>query len=135
MSNHRRSTSVDAYVGCRLKQRREDLGLSQEKLAELLGLSFQQVQKYERGLNRVGASRLFQLCNILRVEPSFFFDGLGLEPGPGVTEAPSDSETLSTANLLATPGALELLADYSRLGSQAKRRKVLELIKLLADDE
>jgi transcriptional regulator with XRE-family HTH domain len=72
MINHRRSTSVDAYVGCRLKQRREDLGMSQERLAELLGLSFQQVQKYERGLNRVGASRLFQLCGLLSVDPSFY---------------------------------------------------------------
>jgi transcriptional regulator with XRE-family HTH domain len=78
MINHRRSTSVDAYVGCRLKQRREDLGMSQERLAELLGLSFQQVQKYERGLNRVGASRLFQLCGLLSVDSSFFFDGLSV---------------------------------------------------------
>jgi transcriptional regulator with XRE-family HTH domain len=72
MINHRRSTSFDADVGCRLKQRREDLGMSQERLAELYGLSFQQVQKYERGLNRVGASRLFQLCDVLSVDPSFY---------------------------------------------------------------
>jgi len=72
MINHRRSTCFDADVGCRLKQRREDLGMSQERLAELYGLSFQQVQKYERGLNRVGASRLFQLCDVLSVDPSFY---------------------------------------------------------------
>lgn len=68
MSNERRSTPVDAYVGRRLKQRREDLNMSQERLAEMLGISFQQVQKYERGLNRVGASRLFQLCGIMAVD-------------------------------------------------------------------
>lgn len=135
MTNHRRSTSVDAYVGCRLKQRREDLGFSQERLAELLGLSFQQVQKYERGLNRVGASRLFQLCGLLGVTPSFFFDGLSPQPFAGMAEAAGETETLSTASLLATPGALELLADYGRLKSSAQRRKVLELIKLLVDDE
>jgi transcriptional regulator with XRE-family HTH domain len=70
MSNERRSTAVDAYVGRRLKQRREDLNMSQERLAEMLGISFQQVQKYERGLNRVGASRLFQLCGIMSDRPS-----------------------------------------------------------------
>ena len=134
MINHRRSTSVDAYVGRRLKQRREDLALSQEKLSELLGLSFQQVQKYERGLNRVGASRLFQLCGILRVEPSFFFDGLTTELQEGVAENQPDPDTLSTASLLAAPGALELLADYARLKSPIQRKKVLELIKILADD-
>lgn len=135
MINHRRSTSVDAYVGCRLKQRREDLSMSQERLAELLGLSFQQVQKYERGLNRVGASRLFQLCGLLGVEPSFFFDGLSVPLGPGVSESQSEAETLSTASLLAAPGALELLADYARLKSASQRKKVIELIKILADDD
>jgi transcriptional regulator with XRE-family HTH domain len=135
MINHRRSTSVDAYVGCRLKQRREDLGMSQERLAELLGLSFQQVQKYERGLNRVGASRLFQLCGLLGVEPSFFFDGLSMALGPGVAETQSETETLSTATLLSAPGALELLADYARLKSSAQRKKVIELIKILAGDD
>ena len=135
MINHRRSTSVDAYVGCRLKQRREDLGMSQERLAELLGLSFQQVQKYERGLNRVGASRLFQLCGLLSVDPSFFFDGLSVALAPGVAEAQSETETLSAATLLSAPGALELLADYARLKSSAQRKKVIELIKILADND
>ena len=135
MSNERRSTSVDAYVGRRLKQRREDMSMSQEKLAEMLGISFQQVQKYERGLNRVGASRLFQLCGIMGVDSSFFFDGLSPVATPGVAEANAEFDTLSTAALLAAPGALELLADYARLKSTGQRKKVLELIKLLADDE
>lgn len=135
MSNERRSTSVDAYVGRRLKQRREDLSLSQERLAEMLGISFQQVQKYERGLNRVGASRLFQLCGIMGVDSSFFFDGLSPTPAPGVAEPATEFDTLSTAALLAAPGALELLADYARLKSTSQRKKVLELIKLLADDD
>jgi transcriptional regulator with XRE-family HTH domain len=135
MSNERRSTSVDAYVGRRLKQRREDMSMSQEKLAEMLGISFQQVQKYERGLNRVGASRLFQLCGIMGVDSSFFFDGLSPVATAGVAEASPEFDTLSTAALLAAPGALELLADYARLKSTGQRKKVLELIKLLADDE
>ncbi len=109
--------------------------MSQERLAELLGQSFQQVQKYERGLNRIGASRLFQLCGLLGVDPSFFFDGLSLALGPGVAEVPNEAETLSTASLLAAPGALELLADYARLKSGSQRKKVIELIKILADDD
>ncbi len=135
MSNERRSTPVDAYVGRRLKQRREDLSMSQERLAEMLGISFQQVQKYERGLNRVGASRLFQLCGIMGVESSFFFDGLSPTATEGVAESAPEFDTLSTASLLAAPGALELLADYARLKSTGQRKKVLELIKLLADDD
>lgn len=135
MSNERRSTPVDAYVGRRLKQRREDLNMSQERLAEMLGISFQQVQKYERGLNRVGASRLFQLCGIMAVDSTFFFDGLSAIMPSGVAETAPEIDTLSTASLLAAPGALELLADYARLKSTAQRKKVLELIKLLADDD
>lgn len=135
MSNERRSTPIDAYVGRRVKQRREDLNMSQERLAEMLGISFQQVQKYERGLNRVGASRLFQLCGIMSVDPNFFFDGLSPAPVTRVAEAAPEFDTLSTATLLAAPGALDLLADYARLKSTGQRKKVLELIKLLADDE
>lgn len=135
MSNERRSTAVDAYVGRRLKQRREDLSMSQERLAELLGISFQQVQKYERGLNRVGASRLFQLCGIMSVDSAFFFDGLAPTMAVGVSEKASDVDTLSTASLLAAPGALDLLADYARLKSNSHRKKVLELIRLMADDD
>jgi transcriptional regulator with XRE-family HTH domain len=135
MPNERRSTPVDAYVGRRLKQRREDMDMSQERLAELLGISFQQVQKYERGLNRVGASRLFQLCGIMGVDSSFFFDGLKAIPVPGMAETTPEVDTLSTASLLAAPGALDLLADYARLKSTQQRKKVLELIKLLADDD
>jgi transcriptional regulator with XRE-family HTH domain len=82
MANERRSTPVDAYVGRRLKQQREALSFSQEKLADMLGISFQQVQKYERGLNRVGASRLFQLCGVLGVDAGIF--GQKIErPGRG----------------------------------------------------
>lgn len=135
MSNERRSTPVDAYVGRRLKQRREDLNMSQERLAEMLGISFQQVQKYERGLNRVGASRLFQLCGIMAVDSSFFFDGLSPVGVPSLAEEAPEIDTLSTASLLSAPGALELLADYARLKSTSQRKKVLELIKLLADDD
>jgi transcriptional regulator with XRE-family HTH domain len=134
MSTERRSTAVDAYVGKKLKQRREGLGLSQEKLAELLGISFQQIQKYERGLNRVGASRLFQLCGVMSVEPGFFFDGLNATAPAGMAE-PVAADQLSTAALLAAPGALDLLAEYARLKSPGQRKKVVELIRVIASDD
>lgn len=67
---------VDAYIGSRIRLRRTQLGYSQEKLAGLIGLTFQQVQKYERGANRVGGSRLFQLSRVLDVPPGFFFDAM-----------------------------------------------------------
>lgn len=109
--------------------------MSQERLAELIGISFQQVQKYERGLNRIGASRLFQLCGILNVSSSFFFDGLAAARPAGLADSEDGRDTLSTATLLAAPGALDLLAEYARLRSAAQRRKVVELVRILARDE
>jgi transcriptional regulator with XRE-family HTH domain len=76
MSNQRQSTEVDVHVGRCLKHLREDQRISQQALADALGISFQQVQKYERGWNRISASRLFQLCGILGVQPNYFFEGL-----------------------------------------------------------
>jgi transcriptional regulator with XRE-family HTH domain len=125
---------VDAYVGRRLKQKREAMGLSQEGLSDLLGISFQQVQKYERGLNRIGASRLFQLCGVLSVPSAYFFDGLEAERAPGMADGTGGPDPLSTAALLAAPGALDLLAEYARLKSPAQRKKVVELVRLLAGD-
>lgn len=135
MANERRSTPVDAYVGRRLKQQREALSLSQEKLAEMLGISFQQVQKYERGLNRVGASRLFQLCGVLGVEVGFFFDGLKPLNPSSVADGDGHRDPLSTAALLAAPGALDLLSEYARLKSPGQRRKVVELVRILASED
>lgn len=133
MSNERRSTSIDAYVGQRMKQRRDGMGLSQERLAGLLGISFQQVQKYERGLNRISASRLFQLCGVLGVEAGYFFDGLGPMLPPGMAEGAGPlPDPLSTAALLSVPGALDMLTEYSRLESPAQRRKVVEMVRILS---
>lgn len=135
MATERRSTPVDAYVGRRLKQQREALSLSQERLADMLGISFQQVQKYERGMNRVGASRLFQLCGVLGVEVGFFFDGLEPAPPSALAEEGHRSNPLSTAALLAAPGALDLLAEFARLKSPGQRRKVVELVRLMASED
>lgn len=135
MSNERSSNAIDAYVGRRLKQRREELGLSQEKLAQQLGISFQQVQKYERGFNRVGASRLFQISEVMNVVTSFFFDGLETARG-GVAEesTPETDSPLSVAALLAAPGAMELLSEYANIKSPQQRKKIVELVRIFANE-
>ncbi len=134
MSNERSSTAIDAYVGRRLKQRREELGLSQERLADFLGISFQQVQKYERGFNRVGASRLFQIGEALGVPTAFFFEGIEPQNRGSVNEERDSFDPLSVASLLSAPGAMELLTEYAKVDSPAQRKKIVELVRLLANE-
>ncbi len=96
----RGSTDVDSFVGTKLRQRRLVLGMSQTALGDKLGVTFQQVQKYERGQNRLGASRLFNCSQILGVKPAYFFDGLD----PASTGAPEYSDPARTLSL-SVPGA------------------------------
>jgi transcriptional regulator with XRE-family HTH domain len=128
MSNERRSNSIDQFVGQRMKQRRLELRWSQEELATRLGVSFQQVQKYERAANRVSAGRLFVLAQVLAVPVLYFFDGLLSEAGL----AEEGPEAMSLASLMATPGALDLLAAYADLESDAQRKAVVSLARSLA---
>jgi transcriptional regulator with XRE-family HTH domain len=135
MSNERSSNAIDAYVGRRLKQRREALGLSQEKLAQQLGISFQQVQKYERGFNRVGASRLFQIAEVMNVVTGYFFEGLETSNVGVAEESVSEEQSpLSVAALLALPGAMELLSEYSKIQSSQQRKKIVELVRIFANE-
>lgn len=105
---------VDEHVGSRVRMRRMVLGLSQEKLGDALGVTFQQVQKYERGTNRISASRLFQIASTLRVEPGFFFEGLTAE---GKTEA----EAITLHNLVSRPQARKILRIAEHLSDPALR--------------
>jgi transcriptional regulator with XRE-family HTH domain len=135
MSNERSSNAIDAYVGRRLKQRRDELGLSQEKLAQQLGISFQQVQKYERGFNRVGASRLFQIAEVMNVVTAYFFEGLETARGGVAEENEIEGESpLSVAALLAAPGAMELLSEYAKIQSPQQRKKIVELVRIFANE-
>src|SRR5947209_11593557 len=100
---------VDKYVGSRVRMRRIMLGMSQEKLGEALSLTFQQVQKYEKGTNRIGASRLQQISNILGVPVSFFFDGSpGSEAGDGTRGAADSSSSVHVVDFLSTTEGLQL---------------------------
>ncbi|MBC7905153.1 MAG: helix-turn-helix transcriptional regulator [Rhodospirillaceae bacterium] len=125
---------VDVHVGARVRLRRTLLGMSQEKLGEALGLTFQQVQKYERGANRVGASRLFDLSRVLDVPVSFFFDDMSgeveaLSPRliSGLSEEPASFE----ADPLTKRETLELVRAYYRITDPQVRRRVLDLAKAL----
>ncbi|KAF0117852.1 MAG: phrR [Hyphomonadaceae bacterium] len=134
MSNERSSNAIDAYVGRRLKQRRDELGLSQEKLAQQLGISFQQVQKYERGFNRVGASRLFQIAEVMNVVTAYFFEGLEAKSGVAEENELEAESPLSVAALLAAPGAMELLSEYAKIQSPQQRKKIVELVRIFANE-
>lgn len=134
-----RASPIDAHVGARVRLRRTLLGMSQEKLGDALGLTFQQVQKYERGVNRIGASRLFDLARVLDVPIGFFFDDLPPEMGGnaavrsrpalyGFGEA-SDGFEHEVMNKRET---LELVHAYHRITDQALRKRVFDLIKTLA---
>jgi len=127
---------VDIHVGSRVRLRRTLLGLSQEKLGDAVGLTFQQIQKYERGANRIGASRLFQLSRILDVPISFFFDEMpsGIRTTEGqvaVGLRERDQKTMEP-DPLARRETLELVRAYYRISSPRVRKRLFELTKSLA---
>jgi len=124
---------IDIHVGSRVRLRRTLLGMSQEKLGEAIGLTFQQVQKYERGANRIGASRLFDLSRVLDVPVSFFFDDMsedlsGLRLTSGFAEPQADFE----AKDLSKREILELARAFDRIKDEKVRKRILELTKSLA---
>jgi transcriptional regulator with XRE-family HTH domain len=131
---------IDVHVGRRLRLRRTLLGMSQERLAQLLGLTFQQIQKYERGVNRIGSSRLYELGQILDVPISFFFDDMaesGHAPdllAPGLAEDPAEFAFDGTRDLqLDKRETLEFVRAYNRIVDPAVRKRLFELAKALAN--
>ncbi len=128
-TNLRKPSPVDAHVGARIRLRRKLLGLSQQQLADRLGLTFQQVQKYERGVNRVSASKLYETAQALEVPVTHFFEGLDGEATAGRT---SEGETAVTSFLMTTEG-LELASLFPRIPKGRMRHQVLELVRTLAD--
>ncbi|MEO1612674.1 MAG: helix-turn-helix transcriptional regulator [Pseudomonadota bacterium] len=117
---------IDVHVGARVRLRRLSLGVSQEKLGESLGLTFQQVQKYEKGANRIGASRLYAISRVLEIPVAYFFEGLDQsENGDGHAQQ---------AEMLSTPEAIELNRSFARIEDGATRKRLADLVKSLADD-
>ena len=123
---------VDLYVGGRIRMRRRTLGVSQEKLAEDLGLTFQQVQKYERGANRVSASKLYEIARSLSTPVAFFFEGLNdpTEAKPG--EAQPEN---AVHDFLMTNEGLELAAAFPKVKRARVRRRLLDLVRVMADED
>lgn len=145
---------VDIHVGARLRFRRNLVGMSQEQLGRATGLTFQQIQKYERGANRMGASRLFQIARILDVPVSWFFDemtdgvtgasrpkGFGEggqsqlagSPQAGQEAANAQTQASSDADMLQRRETLELIRAYYRITDVNQRRKVFDLIKSMSE--
>jgi transcriptional regulator with XRE-family HTH domain len=128
----RQPNLVDRHVGERVRARRKQLGLSQDRLAEALGLTFQQVQKYERGANRISASKLFDAAGALQVEISFFFDGLTRnadQPGVAEPEAPAFQ------HLALTSEDTELVEAFHAIGRKRLRKRIYELVREIAAEE
>lgn len=131
---------MDIHVGSRVRLRRMMMGLSQDRLGEELGLTFQQVQKYEKGVNRIGASRLFDISRILEVPVQFFYDdfdgvsghanGMAEPETPGYTDGKSDFFAA-----LATPEGMQLARSFAAISDPIVRRRILDLIKALADED
>ncbi|MFO1118951.1 MAG: helix-turn-helix domain-containing protein [Rhodospirillales bacterium] len=130
---------VDIHVGSRVRLRRTLLGLSQEKLGEAVGLTFQQIQKYERGANRIGASRLFEFSRILDVPVSFFFDDMADRMKAGETPAVPALSDQPQAPLEPDPltrrETLELVRAYYRISDPQVRKRLFELAKSLGTTE
>jgi transcriptional regulator with XRE-family HTH domain len=127
---------TDKHVGSRVRMRRMMLGMSQEKLGDALGLTFQQVQKYEKGTNRIGASRLQQIAQILQVQVAFFFEGapvstVGARPD-GMAEAPSPAYV---SDFLATSDGLALTKAFMKIRDSKLRRRIVDLVEQIASTD
>ena len=128
MNDERAANAIDKRVGQKVRSRRLEIGMSQERLAELLGVTFQQVQKYEKGVNRIAVSRLYDIANALEMPVARFFEGLSARVG--VAEARTDY----VDDALATPEGAQLMALFASINSQRIRKRVLELVKTLAEE-
>ena len=134
----KQANPIDGQVGNRVRLRRMLIGMSQERLGELLGLTFQQVQKYEKGVNRIGASRLFDLARVLGVAVQFFYDEApsGAHSAgsavPGFAEQPDESYVV---DFLSSREGLELNKAFARVTDPKVRRSIVDLVRALAGEE
>ena len=127
MNAHTRSpTSIDQHVGARLRLRRSLLEMSQAELGERLGVTFQQVQKYERGANRIGASRLFQVAKALGVPVGYFYEGLDDEGGL------TDGQPEALYDFITSPDGMDLAKAFQAVESQPVRRQLITLMREMA---
>jgi transcriptional regulator with XRE-family HTH domain len=119
---------IDRHVGLRIRLRRKELAVSQERLAEAIGLTFQQVQKYERAANRVSASKLFEMARALNTNISYFYEGLPDMPAPVGADKPREA----VQDFLLTPEGIELATLFPQIPRGRVRRRILDLVRALA---
>jgi transcriptional regulator with XRE-family HTH domain len=131
--NKKRPNPIDVHVGSRIRLRRNMIAMSQEKLGERLGITFQQIQKYEKGTNRVGASRLQAISAILNVPVEYFFQDAPREDGQpnGLSE---DAAAPLVPDFLSSAESMQLSRAFMKISDPKVRRKIIDLIKTLADD-
>ena len=125
---------IDRHVGSRVRMRRMLAGVSQEKLGDALGLTFQQVQKYEKGSNRISASRLQQIAKMLDVPVSFFFDGAptGDMPTGGFSDAASSAYV---SDFMSSSEGVQLTKAFVRIKNPRVRRRIIDLVESLAEED
>nr|WP_315919163.1 helix-turn-helix transcriptional regulator [Mesorhizobium sp. SP-1A] len=133
--NKKKPNPIDTHVGSRIRLRRNMLGMSQEKLGESLGITFQQIQKYEKGTNRVGASRLQAIASILGVPVAFFFEDAPGQESAGGRGFAEDSSMSYAAEFCSTPEGLQLNRAFTRISDPKIRRRIIDLVKSLSDEE
>ena len=119
---------IDTHVGSRVRMRRLILSMSQEKLGDAIGLTFQQVQKYEKGTNRMGSSRLVQIANVLKVPVTFFFEGT---PGQSKLDGKAQSPAF-ISEFLATSDGLALTKAFMRIKDAKLRRSIVQTVEVIA---
>lgn len=131
--NKKKPNPVDVHVGSRVRLRRTMLSMSQEKLGEHLGITFQQIQKYEKGMNRIGASRLQKISEVLCVPVSFFFEGLPDEGG--TTTGFEEQGAEYVVDPMNSPESVQLNRAFSRISNPKLRKRIVELVRAMADGE
>jgi transcriptional regulator with XRE-family HTH domain len=124
--------AIDRHVGNRVRMRRKMQGMTQEKLGDALGLTFQQVQKYEKGTNRIGAGRLQHIASIQQVPISFFFEGA---PGSSSSVLEDGPSSAYVSDFYATSDGLALTKAYMRIQNAKLRRCIVELVKQIAGED
>lgn len=125
--------SIDKEIGSRVRMRRISIGMSQEKLGDMLGLTFQQVQKYEKGTNRISVGRLVDIAQILGVDIHFFFNGI-TSPKSGQGFADQDTPPY-ISEVMSTPEGLQLIRTFTSIKSQRVRKSIVQLVTTLAAED
>ncbi len=131
-----RDNPIDLHVGRRVRMRRMLIGMSQTELAEQLGLTFQQIQKYEKGMNRIGASRIFEIAQVLNVSPAYFFEGLEGETMGQDADVATEEDLVSLEALqaIATRQGIELNRAFLKLRHPKIRRLIIDLVDSIAEE-